>query len=68
MVADSYDAAYFGRINSVMVIFVTVAITVAPFAAGVVYDLSGSYQPVLLMVSGFCALAVILISALPRKT
>lgn len=68
MVADSYDAAYFGRINSVMVIFVTVAITVAPFAAGVVYDLSGSYQPVLLMVTGFCALAVILISALPRKT
>ena len=65
MVADSYDSAYFGRINSVMVIFVTVAITAAPFAAGLVYDLSGSYQPVLLMVTAFCILAVILISLLP---
>ncbi len=67
MVADSYDTAFFGRINSAMVIFVTVAITVAPFAAGVVFDLSGSYQPALLMATGFCIVAVILISALPRK-
>ncbi len=67
MVADSYDTAFFGRINSAMVIFVTVAITVAPFAAGIVFDLSGSYQPVLLMVTGFCIVAVILISLLPRN-
>lgn len=66
MVADSYAAAYFGRINSVMVIFVTAAITAAPFAAGVLFDLSGSYQPVLLLMTGFCLLAVVLISALPR--
>ena len=67
IVADSYDTAYFGRINSAMVIFVTVAFTVAPFVGGVVFDLFGSYQPLLLMVTGFSLAAAILISVLPRK-
>ncbi len=67
MVADSYDTAFFGRINSAMVIFVTIAITIAPFAAGVVYDLSGSYQPVLMMVTCFCIVAVVLIRLLPQR-
>jgi predicted MFS family arabinose efflux permease len=67
IVADSYDTAYFGRINSAMVIFVTIAFTVAPFAAGVLFDLSGSYQPVLMLVTGLSAVTIVLIAVLPKQ-
>ena len=67
IVADSYDTAFFGRINSAMVIFVTLAFTAAPFAAGLIFDLFGSYQPLLLLVTLFCLAAVILMVVLPRR-
>lgn len=67
IVADSYDTAFFGRINSAMFIFVTIAFTVAPFAGGVIFDLSGSYQPMLLLVTAFSLVSVVLITVLPRR-
>ena len=67
LVADSYDSAFFGRINSAMVIFVTIAYTVAPFAAGLIFDLYASYQPMLLLGVGLSLASVILILFLPRR-
>ena len=67
MVADSYDTAMYGRISSAMVIFLTVASTFAPFAGGLIYDLAGSYEPMLLMATGFSLVSVMLVSALPGQ-
>lgn len=67
IVADSFDTAFFGRINSAMVIFVTLAFTAAPFVAGLIFDWYGSYLPLLLMVTGFSLLSAILMVVLARK-
>ena len=66
MVADSYATAFYGRISSSMVIFVTLAGTMSPFAAGVMFDLFGSYNPMLILAAGFSLLSVVLIWLLPR--
>lgn len=66
MVADSYDTAFYGRISSSMVLFVTLAGTMSPFAAGVMFDLFGSYNPTLILAAGFSLLSVVLICLLPR--
>ncbi len=66
IVADTYGAAFFGRISSVMVIFVTLARTIAPFAAGVIYDVFGAYDWMLILATAFSLVAVILIVLLPK--
>ncbi len=68
IVADTYGAAYYGRISSTMVFFLTLAGTVAPFAAGVIYDLSNSYNPMLIIVTGFSLLSILLIALLPKSS
>ena len=68
IVADTYGAAFYGRISSAMVIFITLTGTTAPFAAGIIFDLFGSYEPMLLFVTGISLLAVILIWVLPRNS
>ena len=67
MVADTYGTAFYGRISSSMVIFVTLAGTMSPFAAGVMFDLFGSYNPMLILASSFSLVAVVLIWLLPRR-
>lgn len=67
MVADAYGAAFYGRISSSMVIFLTLAGTASPFAAGVMFDLSGSYDPMLILATGFSLLSVVLIWLLPKR-
>jgi MFS family permease len=47
IIAEQFGAAYYGRISSVMTIFLTLAGTVAPVGAGLLYDRFGSYDPVL---------------------
>ncbi len=66
MVADTYGAAFYGRISSTMVIFVTLAGTMSPFAAGVMFDLFGSYNPMLMLAAGFSLASVALIWLLPK--
>ncbi len=68
IVADTYGAAYYGRISSTMVFFLTLAGTAAPFAAGVIYDLSNSYSPMLIIVTGFSLLSILLIALLPKSS
>ncbi len=50
MIAELFGAAHYGRISSVMAIFLTLAGTAAPVGAGLIYDHFGSYQPVLWLV------------------
>ena len=66
MVADSYGTAFYGRISSSMVIFLTLAGTTSPFAAGVIFDLFGSYNLMLALAAGFSLVSVVLIWLLPR--
>ena len=66
MVADTYGAAFYGRISSSMVIFLTLAGTTSPFAAGLMFDLFGSYNPMLILACGCSLLSIALIWLLPK--
>ena len=66
IIADNYGAAYYGRISSTLGIFVRVAGTVSPFAAGVLFDVFGNYDWMLILATVFSLLAVALIVLLPR--
>jgi MFS family permease len=50
LLADLFGSAHYGRISSVMAIFLTLASTSAPLGASLIFDHSGSYQPVLWIV------------------
>lgn len=49
IIAELFGSSHYGRISSVMSIFLTVASTAAPVSAAALYDRFGSYQPVLLL-------------------
>ncbi|HEX8035582.1 MAG TPA: MFS transporter, partial [Ktedonobacterales bacterium] len=57
LVADHYGSTYYARINSVLGLFVTGARAVAPVGAGIMYDLLGSYPPILWALGGISLLA-----------
>ncbi|MBL8134850.1 MAG: MFS transporter [Anaerolineae bacterium] len=57
ILAALYGAANFGRIASVMTIFLTLASTAAPLFASLLYDRAGSYQPVVVLVVAISAAA-----------
>ncbi len=67
IIADAYGAAYYGRINSVIVIFVTLCGTSAPFAAGIIFDAFGSYQPMLVLVCAMSLASIVAIWLLPKN-
>ena len=67
MVADTYGSVFYGRISSSMFVFLTLAGTISPFAAGVIFDLSGSYHLMLMLAAVFSLVALILIFLLPRR-
>ncbi|MEZ4668402.1 MAG: MFS transporter [Anaerolineae bacterium] len=50
MIADLFGSANYGRIASVMTVFLTLAGTGAPVGAAAIYDYYGSYQPVVWLV------------------
>ncbi len=50
IIAELFGSSHYGRISSVMAIFLTLAGTAAPVGAGLIYDHFGSYQPVLWIV------------------
>jgi MFS family permease len=47
IIAELFGSSHYGRISSVMAIFLTLAGTAAPVGAGLIYDHFGNYQPVL---------------------
>ncbi|MBZ0278400.1 MAG: MFS transporter [Anaerolineae bacterium] len=49
LLADLFGTTHYGRISSIMTIFLTLAGTAAPVGAGLLYDHFGSYEPVLLL-------------------
>ena len=67
IVADTYGAAFYGRISSSMVIFLTLTGTTSPFAAGVIFDLFGSYNPMLILAAGCSLFSIVLIWLLPKN-
>ena len=68
IVADTYGATFYGRISSTMVFFLTLARTGAPFAAGLIFDLFGSYSPMLIVATGFSLVSIALIALLPKSS
>lgn len=67
IIADTYGAAYYGRISSTLGIFVRLAGTVSPFAAGVIFDVFGAYDWMLILATAFSLAAVALIVVLPQR-
>jgi MFS family permease len=47
ILAELFGSTHYGRISSVMAIFLTLAATAAPVGAGILYDHFGSYEPML---------------------
>jgi len=68
IVADVYGAIFYGRISSVMSVFLTFSVTIAPFGAGVMFDIFGSYTQMLILVTGLSILSIALIWFLPAST
>jgi MFS family permease len=59
ILAELYGSAHYGRISSVMTIFLTLAGTSAPLGASLIFDTAGSYQPVLWIIVGLALLSAI---------
>lgn len=68
IIADTYGAAYYGRISSALGIFVTLAGTISPFAAGVLFDVTGAYDWMLMLATVFSLAALIMIALLPGQS
>ena len=66
ILADQFGASHYGRISSIMSIFLTIASTIAPFSAGLLYDISGSYAPMLWSVFIFAVLATVVVIRIPK--
>lgn len=64
ILAEVYGVANYGRISSIMALFLTLTSTSAPLAASLLYDETGSYQAVLWMVSLLaCAATAVIVQA-----
>lgn len=57
IIAERFGSAHYGRISSVMVLFLTLAGVSAPVGASIMYDHFGSYQPVLWVIAGLAVIA-----------
>lgn len=57
IIADLFGATHFGRIASVMTIFLTLAGVVAPFMAGLMYDHFGDYRLVIWLSIGLAVMS-----------
>ena len=65
-IADLFGSSHYGRISSVMSIFLTVAGTIAPVGAALIYDRTGSYNLVLWLILVLAiASAVVMLFARP---
>jgi len=64
LIAGLYGAAAYGRISSIMALFLTLTSTSAPLIASLLYERAGDYEPVLWMVMILaCAATAVIILA-----
>lgn len=69
VIAEQFGAMSYGRISSVMSLFLTVAGTAAPVGAALIYDHSGSYRPVTYLIIVLAVISTVLAYfAKPRVT
>ena len=61
LLAERFGPARFGRISSVMVVFLTLAGTVAPVGASAIHALGGGYGPVLWGIAGITLAAMLVL-------
>jgi sugar phosphate permease len=61
IIAELFGASHYGRISSVMSLFLTAANTAAPVSAAALYEHFGTYQPVLLLTILLAMTATVLI-------
>jgi MFS family permease len=66
LLAERYGVTHYGRISSVMTIFLTLTGTSGPLGASLIYDGAGSYQPVLWLVLGLAVLSTAVMHAAIR--
>jgi MFS family permease len=66
LTAEAYGVASFGKINSVMSLIMTLAVTVGPFGASFVYERMGGYLPVLMLMVIISLIGVVLLLRVPR--
>ena len=64
LIVETYGAAHYGRISSVMVMFLTWAATAAPIGTSLLQERFGSYQPVLIILFALAIGAVLVIAGL----
>ena len=67
ILAELYGTSHYGRISSVMAIFLTLTGTSAPLGASLIYDRFGSYQPVLLIVLALAMAATVVVFLAKRN-
>lgn len=69
LLAEFYGPAHYGRINSLLAFAITCSRAVAPIGAGLLYTLTGGYEPALwaLTIASTAAVAAILLAE-PRGT
>jgi MFS family permease len=68
ILAELYGISHYGRISSVMTIFLTLTSTSAPLAASLLYDRFDNYQPVIWMVVILAIAATAVVFLVRRET
>lgn len=68
MVAELYGISHYGRISSIMALFLTLTSTSAPLIASLLYDRVGNYQPVVWMVVIFAVAATAVVFMAKRES
>ncbi|MFN8373648.1 MAG: MFS transporter [Anaerolineae bacterium] len=68
LLAELYGISHYGRISSIMALFLTLTSTSAPLIASLLYDRADNYQPVLWMVVMLAAAATGVVFLARRET
>jgi MFS family permease len=67
MVADHYGLGSHGTILGTIMMSGTIGGAFGPLFSGCIFDITGSYNPALIVCAGFCGLAVALLMRLDRR-
>ena len=65
LVREYFGRAKFGTIHGFMMGFLTLGSIIGPFAAGMVFDITGSYRIIWFVLAGLAALALIVVATTP---